>query len=300
MIFKDIKELEEIVKNNDIKKAKKLISFPQKAKSLTTTSKKSALMVSGHQVKHLNKIDEIPADIIILNLEDGVPKEKKEIAKLMIAVFLSHYQNPNKELVIRINPLNEGGKEEIKFFEKFNINAFRIPKVNSIEDIDDVFFLTDKNLHISIETKEIFVNLKEFKHPKLKVFYLGIYDLLNELNISHSIIDIKNPFIHKILSDFSLYSNYNNIHPIGFVYQNYKDLEGFKNWCLLQKNMGIKGVGCITPKQVEIANNIFDEDINFAKMIVERFESIGPFTINGLFVDEPIYKNYLNLLKNKK
>ncbi len=295
MIFKDLKNLEEIIKNNDIEAAKKLIK-PIKTK-LVATKKRSALMVSGHQIKHLNKIDEIPADVIIFNLEDGVPKEKKEIAKYMIAIFLSHYQNPNKELVIRINPLNEGGKEEIKFFEKFNINAFRIPKVNSIEEIDDVFFITDKDLHISIETKEVFINLKDFTHPKLKVFYLGLYDLLNELNISHSIIKLDNPFIHKILSDFSLYSNYNNTHPIGFVYQQYKDLKGFSKWCLLQKDMGIKGVGCITPSQVEIANKIFDEDKEFAKMIVEKFEKTGPFTIDGLFVDEPIYKNYLMILR---
>ena len=296
MIFENLKEIEEILKNNDIKKAKKLIK-PIKT-NLTTTKKRSALMVSGHQIKHLNKLDELKADIIILNLEDGVPKEKKEIAKYLIAIFLSNYKNPKQELVIRVNPLNEGGSEEIKFFNEFNINAFRIPKVNSFEDIDNVFILTDKDLHISVETKELFLNLKDFYHPKFKAFYLGIYDLLNELNINHSILNQENPFIHRILSDFSLYSNYNNIHPIGFVYQQYKDLEGFKNWCLLQKNMGIKGVGCITPAQVEIANKIFDEDIKFAKIIVERFEKEGPFTIDGLFVDEPIYKNYLLLLKD--
>jgi len=296
MIFENINELEEIVKNNDLQKAKNLIKPISKTK-LITTKKRSALMVSGHQVKHLNKIDEIPADIIILNLEDGVPKEKKEIAKYMIAIFLTHYKNPNKELIIRVNPLEEGGKEEIKFFEKFNLNGFRIPKVNSLETIDDVFFLTDKDLHISVETKEIFINLKEFIHHKIKAFYIGIYDLLNELNISHSVIKLDNPLIHKILADFSIYSNYNNIHPIGFVYQQYKDLEGFSKWCMLQKDLGIKGVGCITPAQVNIANKIFSEDLEFAKMIVEKFEKEGVFTIDGLYVDEPIYKNYLKIIQ---
>ncbi len=295
MIFQNTAELEEIVKTNDVKKALKLIKSPAKTK-LPITKKRSALMVSGHNIKHLNKIDEIPADIIVLNLEDGVPQEKKEIAKVMIAVFLSHFKNPDKEITVRINPLEKGGKDEIKFLENFSFNAFRIPKVTSIEDIDNLFFLTDKDLHISIETKEIFVNLKEFAHPKMKAFYLGLYDLLNELKIPHSIVNLNNPFIHKILSDYSLYSNYNNIHPIGFVYQQYKNLEGFKNWCLLQKNAGIKGVGCITPTQVEIANKIFSEDLEFAKIIVEKFEKEGPFTIDGLFVDEPIYKNYLFLL----
>ncbi len=296
MIFENTNFLEEILKNNDIKKALAYIK-PIKT-NLVTTKKRSALMVSGHQIKHLNKIDELKADIIMLNLEDGVPKDKKEIARYLIAIFLSNYKNPNKEIVIRVNPLNKGGKEDIKFLEQFSFKAFRIPKVNSIEDVDDAFFLTNKDLHISVETKEIFVNLKDFTHPKIKAFYIGIYDLLNELNISHSIINPENPFIHKLLTDFSLYSNYNSITPIGFVYQHYKDLEGFKNWCLLQKNMGIKGVGCITPAQVEIANRIFDENIEFAKIIVKRFERVGPFTIDGLYVDEPIYKNYLRILQN--
>jgi len=296
MIFKDTKNLEKILKNNNTKKALKLIN-PIKTKPITT-KKRSALMVSGNNIKHLNKIDELNADIIILNLEDGVPKEKKEIARIMIGIFLSNYKNPDKEIVIRINSLDENGIQDIKFLDKFSFNAFRIPKVNSLEDIDNVFFITNKELHISIETKEIFLNLKNFTHPKIKAFYIGIYDLLNELNISHSIINPKNPFIHKLLADFSLYSNYNKITPIGFVYQHYKDLEGFKNWCLLQKNMGLKGVGCITPSQVEIANKIFDEDLEFAKKIVKKFEKEGPFTINGLYVDEPIYKNYLQIITN--
>ncbi len=296
MIFENTEFLEKILKNNDIKKALEFIK-PVKT-NLVTTKKRSALMVSAHQIKHLNKIDELKADIIMLNLEDGVPKEKKKIARYLTAIFLSHYKNPDKEIVIRVNALNEGGTEDIKFLDKFSFNAFRIPKVTSLEDVDDVFFITDKDLHISVETKEIFVNLKDFTHPKIKAFYIGIYDLLNELNIPHSVINLENPFIHKILADFSLYSNYNNITPVGFVYQQYKDLEGFKKWCLLQKNTGIKGVGCITPAQVEIANKIFDEDIEFAKMIVEKFENIGPFTIDGLYVDEPIYKNYLQILQN--
>jgi citrate lyase beta subunit len=295
MIFEDIKELEEIVKNNDIKKALNLIG--NKKLKTTKTKKRSALMVSGHNVNHLNKIDEIKADIIILNLEDGVPKDKKEIAKIMIAVFLSNIEYLDKEIVVRINALEEGGKEEIEFLDKFSFNGFRIPKIKSIEDIDDVSILTDKEIHASIETKEAFFNLTDLTHPRLSTFYIGIYDLLNSLNLSHSIIDLNNPFIHNILSEFSIKSRYLEKTPIGFVYQQYKDLEGFAKWCALEKNLGLQGVGCITPKQVEIANKIFDEDLKFAKMIVEKFENIGSFTIDGLFVDEPIYKNYKRILK---
>ncbi|WP_024790157.1 CoA ester lyase [Lebetimonas sp. JH292] len=295
MIFKNIKELEEIVNSNNIQKALSLIG--NKKLKTKKTKRKSALMVSGHQVKHLNKIDEIPADIIILNLEDGVAKEKKEIAKIMTAVFLSNISTLDKEIIIRVNALNKGGSEDIKFLDRFSFNGFRIPKIKGIEDIDDASILTNKELHASIETKEAFHNLTDLIHPRLTTFYIGIYDLLNSLNISHSIIDLNNPLIHHILSEFSLKSRFIEKTPIGFVYQNYKDLEGFSKWCLLQKNLGSQGVGCITPAQVEIANNIFKENLEFAKMIVERFRKNGPFTIDGLYVDEPIYKNYLQILK---
>jgi len=296
MIFQDISELQQIIETNDIQKAKRLIKTPTKF-PLKTTKKRSALMVSGHQVKHLNKIDELPADIIMLNLEDGVPKEKKEIARYMIGIFLSNLKSFDKEIVIRVNALDEGGKDDIKFLDEFNFHAFRVPKVRSIEDIDDVFMLTNKDIHASIETKEAFVDIKYLTHPRLKAFYIGIYDLLNELGISHSVIKLDNPLIHKILSDFSINSRYLGVTPIGFVYQHYKDLEGFSKWCLLQKDLGMQGVGCITPKQAKIANTIFLEDIEFAKMIIEKFETQGPFTIDGLYVDEPIYKNYKQIIE---
>jgi len=294
MIFKNLDPLYKIINNNNIQKALELIN-PSASFTPVKTKKRSVLMVSGHQIKHLNKIDELNADVLMLNLEDGVPKDKKEIARIMLAVFLSNLKNIDKEIVIRVNALDEGGFEDIEFLDKFKFNAFRIPKVKNIEEIDDVFMKTNKEIHASIETKEAFFNLKDLKHPKLTTFYIGIYDLLNDLNISHSIISLDNPLIHKILSDFSLTSRYLNITPIGFVYQQYKDLEGFKKWCLLQKNLGLQGVGCITPAQVEIANLVFSEDKEFAKIIIERFEKEGPFTIDGLYVDEAIYKNYKNI-----
>jgi citrate lyase subunit beta/citryl-CoA lyase len=284
----NLQTLETLIKQNDIKKA---LTFIKKSSlKPISTKKRSVLMVSAHQAKHLLKIPALKADVIMLNLEDGVPKEKKEIARIVSGIILSNLKDIDKEIVIRVNPLTEGGIEDIKFLDQFNFNAFRIPKVKSPKEIEIVKKLTNKDIHLSVETKETFFELKDFN---VKVSYIGIYDLLNDLNLPHSIISLQNPLIHKILSDFSLNSRYLDIIPIGFVYQQYKDLEGFKKWCLLQKDLGLQGVGCITPAQVEIANLVFSEDKELAKMIVERFEKEGPFTINGLYVDEPIVKNFL-------
>jgi len=251
------------------------------------------LMVSAHNEKHLSKIDKIDA-VIMLNLEDGVPKDKKEIALKNIVELLK--KGVNKKIVVRVNALNESGLKEIKTLNKFNV-AFRVSKINSIKEVEELLKITSNEIHLSVETKEMFFNLKEFKYPQIKAFYLGILDLFDELNLNHSLIKIENQLIHKILIDFSLNSRYLGIKPVGFVYQKYKDLDGFKVWCEIQKDYGFSGVGCITPAQVEVANKVFkSEDLEYAKMIVKRFEEDGPFTIDGIFVDEPIYKNYKNMI----
>ena len=252
------------------------------------------IMISGHNEKHLSKIESIEG-IIMLNLEDGVPKNKKKLALQNIIKVLE--KNPNKKIVVRINNLNESGLEEIIALNKFDI-PFRIPKVNNLKQLDRVFDITPNEIHLSIETKEAFFNLKNFKHKQITTVYLGILDLFDELKLNHNLITFNNPLIEKILVDFSLNSLYLGVNAIGFVYQKYKDLDGFKKWCEKQKQIGIKGVGCITPSQLEIANNIFiNEDKEYAKMIVERFEKEGVFTIDGLYVDEPIYKNYKMIIE---
>ena len=253
-------------------------------------------MISGHNEKHLLKANNLDG-VIMLNLEDGVPKDKKQIALDNIVKFLNK-KHKNK-IVVRINSLNETGLNEIVALNHFDNISFRIPKVNSLKELDRVFDLTTKEIHLSIETKEAFFNIRELNHPQIKTFYLGILDLFDELKLNHNLITFDNPLINKILVDFSLESLYIDKIPVGFVYQQYKDLNGFRKWCEIQYQMGIKGVGCITPAQLEIANDVFKTDNKeYAKKIVEKFEKEGPFTIDGLYVDEPIYKNYKMILED--
>ena len=251
------------------------------------------IMISGHNEKHLSKVSQING-VVMLNLEDGVPKDKKQIALNNITNLLK--TTTKKEIVIRVNALDENGLEEIKQLNQFNF-PIRIPKINNLDELNEVFNITNNEIHLSIETKEAFFNIDKLAHPQITTFYLGVLDLFDELKLNHNLIKIDNQMIHKILIDFSLKCRYIDVTPIGFVYQQYKDLDGFQKWCEIQKDYGFEGVGCITPKQLEIANKIFiKENKEYAKLIVERFEKEGPFTIDGLYVDEPIYKNYKMIL----
>ncbi len=266
----------------------------------------SALMVSAHKAKHLNKLDELECDAAIINLEDGVAPKYKRVALLAAALFIQHAPVTAPMLVVRINPLDEGGSEEIALLNDFLPDAIRVPKVRSQRDVQKALELVKEpiEVHLSIETKEAWRCFGDFGiDERVSTVYLGILDLLADLDIPQSILRLQNPTIDHILAKFLVESKASGFYPVSFVYQKYQDLEEFEEWCRYEKAMGYEAKACITPDQVKVVNRIFSWDRQKALYIKERFEQMSARGVTGFvdekygFIDEPIYKDALNILK---
>ncbi len=94
----------------------------------------SNMMLNPLRLKHINKIDNLDADIITLNLEDAIAPSRKKEALYNIALFLSHLEKSKSFIIVRTNPLDSGGKEEIEFLNSFGFDAIRVAKnLNSIK-----------------------------------------------------------------------------------------------------------------------------------------------------------------------
>jgi len=274
----------------------------------TSRQFRSNMMLNPLQLKHLNRIDTQEADMITLNLEDAIAPNRKQEAIYNIALFLSHTQNTNSFIIVRTNPLDEGGEEEIAFLNDFGFDAVRIPKVKNELEVARALTLlsSDKELHISMETKEAFANLSRLRiDERLTVANLGILDLLTSLGLPQSIVTLGNPTIDYILSKFLIDAKTAGIHPISFMFQEYHDTETFKAWCQREKNMGFTSKACMGPKQVEIANLVFNTDPEAmirARHIKAVFEANAAKDQNGFmdaqygFIDEPIYRDALLVL----
>ncbi len=276
----------------------------------THRRRRSNMMLNPLNLKHLNHMDESSADMITLNLEDAIAPSRKKEALHNIALFLSHMEYSDSFIVVRTNPLNDGGAEEITFLNDFSFDAIRIAKVRSQTEIAQALTLLseEKELHISLETKEAFENLCQLRiDERLTTANLGILDLLTSLNLPQSIVTLDNPTIDYILSKFLVDAKTAGIHPVGFMFQEYNDTETFKAWCEHERNMGFESKACMGPKQVEIANSIFiinKYEIERAKHIKAVFEANAKQNINGFmdkkygFIDEPIYRDSLLMLNN--
>lgn len=266
-------------------------------------------MLSCHNEKHLNKIPSLDADCIMLNLEDGVSEEKKPLALKLCCEALEKYTNVEKLLVVRVNSLDEGGVEEIEKLNSYKPDAFRVPKIRTVEDVELALELIDDSigLHLSIETKEAWLNLKELaKNKRVTTLYLGILDLLADLKLPHSLIEISNPTIEYILTHFLITSHAIGVKPVSFVFQEYKNESKFAEWLELESRIGFSAKGCISPSQVIMVNKAFGiskTELRRAEEIVKAFELNSKNGITGFvhekygFIDEPIYKGALNQIK---
>ena len=270
---------------------------------------RSNMMLNPLNLKHLNAMDLNDADMITLNLEDAIAPARKKEALYNIALFLSHMKESHSFIIVRTNPLLEGGAEEIAFLNDFSFDAIRLAKVKSQTEVAQALTLLskDKELHISLETKEAFQNLSTLKiDPRLTTANLGILDLLTSLSLPQSLVTLGNPSIDYILSKFLVDAKTAGIHPISFMFQEYNDTETFEKWCRHEKMMGFETKACMGPKQVAIANEVFQTDrqtLSRAKHIRQVFEENAQNHINGFmdekygFIDEPIYKDALRILK---
>ncbi len=275
--------------------------------------RRSNMMLNPLTLTHLNRIDDSPADAITLNLEDAIAPARKEEALKNITLFLSHCSMSTSRIIVRVNPLDQGGAEEIKSLNAYGFDAVRLSKVRTREEVEQALALLspDKALHLSIETAEAFRDLAQWRGiDRLTTVNLGILDLLADLHLPQALMVLGNPTIDHILTTFLLRARIAGVIPVGFMYQDYADTEGYAAWMTHLKRLGYDAAACMGPAQVKIANRLFDinddETRRRAEKIVRDFEANTLKNINGFmddeygFIDEPIYKDALNILTNIK
>ncbi len=307
MIFENIEELESM----SPEERKRLISTTRKA-PCSHRRHRSNMMLNPLNLRHLNRLDGLEADWVTLNLEDAIAPSRKKEALINIALFLSHLKYSPSCIVVRVNPLDQGGEAEIRFLNDFAVDAIRLPKVRTRQEIEVALKLlpSDRQLHISLETKEAFRDLAHWGgiDPRLSTANLGILDLLADLQLPQRLVTEGpgNPTAEAILTDFLLGAGTAGLLPVSFMYQEYRDLEGFRRWCEREREMGFTAKACMGPAQVEIANTIFslsEEELRRAGEIKAAFEAASAEGVHGFmhedygFIDEPIYRDALNVLE---
>ncbi len=239
---------------------------------VVTLARRSMLFVPGMDERKVRKALSIPADSIILDLEDSVPVTEKDRARDAVTSFLRDLDWGSKEICVRINSIytENGLRDLIALSKAYRLDCIVVPKAES--DLSFIYRLTGIEIVPIVETAKGFISLESIATSEgVSGITWGPADLA--LSVGGDLRSFENSSYIRIR--IALVANAYGIDPIDKVYFSIDDLEGFRRDCIEAKKMGYIGKTVVHPTQVEVANQVFTpsrEEVEWAKEVVEVYE----------------------------
>ncbi|MGB0497646.1 MAG: HpcH/HpaI aldolase/citrate lyase family protein [Rubricella sp.] len=271
--------------------------------------RRSVLYMPGSKERALEKAKTLPADALILDLEDAVSPDEKPAARALVAAAVKARGFGKREVIIRTNGLDtEWGEADLAAAAEAGPDAILVPKVNGPEDIHAV----DKAISAApasttiwamMETPLGILNAREIaaSSPRLACFVMGTNDLVKELHAAHTPDRVA---MVPSLAICLLAARAYGLACIDGVYNAFKDDDGLRAACEQGKAMGFDGKTLIHPAQLDVANMVFgpgEAELEEARTQVAAFEEAqaegrGVAVVNGRIVENLHVENARRLL----
>ncbi len=266
----------------------------------TSRPRRSVLYMPGANTRALEKAKSLPADSLILDLEDAVAPDAKAAARENILAALGSGFG-YREAVVRINGLNTTwGIDDLKAFAHSNADAIVLPKVESAEQIQTLAEHLKKmnapetmTIWAMIETPLAILRLQEIAnaHPLLETLVLGTSDLVKDLHARHTPNRVET---QTALSLSVLAARAYGLCVLDGVHLFLDDEAGLKQSCIQGRDMGFDGKTLIHPNQIAFANEMFgpsSAEISEAQERIAAYEAAiqsgaGIAVLNGKLIEE--------------
>lgn len=254
---------------------------------------RSALYMPGANERALEKARTIPADALLLDLEDAVAPEAKPAARERVCGLVADRAYGDRQVVIRVNPAGTPWHaEDLKQASQAGPSAILVPKVSSVETVHALEDQVTVPLWAMLETPAALLTAAQIAgaSEQLTVLVLGTNDLANELHAEP--VPGRAPLLTGIgLALLGARAAGKAI--LDGVYNDVKDAAGFEAECLQARQFGFDGKTLIHPSQVEPCNRIFSpsaEQIATSRAILAAWEEAvtegrGVATVNGRLIE---------------
>ncbi len=252
----------------------------------------------GANERALEKAKTLPADTLILDLEDAVAPEAKAAARDAIRAAVTAGGYGHREIVVRMNGLDtEWGQADLKMAVEAGANAILAPKVIDGGDIDrlnDAMSRAgapdDMALWVMIEMPKAILNIQDIAEAvgrtRLTTFVMGTNDLAKEYRARMTPDRLA---FQTALQMTIIAARAYGITAIDGVYNDIKNENGLIFECEQGRDLGFDGKTLIHPSQLETANRVFapsPHDVEHAKAVIDAFAAPenagkGVLKVNG-------------------
>ncbi|TDP89217.1 HpcH/HpaI aldolase/citrate lyase family protein [Labedaea rhizosphaerae] len=271
--------------------------------------RRSVLYMPGANERALEKAKTLPADALILDLEDAVAPDAKAEARKRVCAAVASGEYGERELVIRTNGLDTSWHEDdLRAAAEAGPDAILIPKVNSAAEVHQVERALEAApdhtaIWAMVETPIAMLHAHEIASasPRLTVLVMGTNDLAKELQAEH--VPGRAPLLAG-LSLALLGARAAGKVILDGVYNDVQDLAGFEAECLQGRQFGFDGKTLIHPKQLEPCNRVFapsEEEVERSRRIIDAFEEAsregrGVVTVDGRMIENLHVENARRVL----
>lgn len=265
----------------------------------------SYFFIPGDKPNYLDKIDKVNADYIVIDLEDAVSINNKQIA-IELVLSLRFKQN----MFLRIPFFDECySNEQLKILiDKFE-GQIVLPKINTFKEVSQIISISEAaqlKMIILIENPTSFLTIpKILKSYSNKIHGIGFgsHDFCSITGIKHSL-----DYLAHYKQQLILYAKAYNVSYIDGVDLNLKNYNEFKKECIFAFEAGADGKFIIHPQQLQEFYNVnymTDDELNQLSLIYEKIKDISindidVFTIDGKVYEKPHIKRIKFLIEKIK
>ena len=267
--------------------------------------RRSVLYMPGSNARALEKAKSIPADALILDLEDSVAPEGKSSARQQVCDAVRAGGYGQRELAIRVNGIDSAWfLEDMAAAIAAAPDAIVVPKISSPDDLDAVarvlgqerasakirvWAMMETSLAV-LEAGAIARAARVFPACRLDALVIGANDLAKE---TRAVSEPGRAAFLPWLMTFVAAARAYDLDILDSAYNDFRDADGFAAECRQARSLGFDGKTLIHPDQVAIANEALApaaDEVAWARRIVAAFETPetrgkGVISLDGRMVE---------------
>ena len=241
--------------------------------------RRSALYLPGSNARALEKARSLPADVVILDLEDAVAPEAKALARRQVGDALRAGGFGRREVVVRINaPESEWGREDVQALVGGPSCAVLLPKAERVESVQSVASAwsgaAPPPIWCMIETPLGLLRAAELAaQPTVACLVAGTNDLAADLRCDGGWAERAALLPH--LSQIVLAARAHGKACLDGVHMDLADDAGLEAACAQGRALGFDGKTLIHPRTLAAANRAFAPsaaEVERARRVVAAFE----------------------------
>lgn len=269
--------------------------------------RRSLLFVPGLRPDRFAKALEAGADIVCVDLEDAVARDRKAEARGLTLPLFKDQARDDIERMVRINALStpDGLKDLSAILESVTPPpAIMIPKVRSAEEIQLIDALLSSGpareirFCVIIETNQGLERAQEIARasPRIDSLILGAVDMSADLRCQKAwepLLYARSRLVHAAASA--------GIDLLDVPFLNLEDEAGLREEATRSAALGFTGKASIHPKQLPIIHEAFTPNavtIAKARKICAAFEQdrTGLVVVDGELIELPVVRSMYRVL----